>query len=58
MLIERGGSATIAGMNAKTKQMIKIAALLAASAFFLFQGFALLFSEQEKVQTEQINTAE
>jgi len=44
-------------MNAKTKQMIKIAALLAASAFFLFQGFALLFSEQEKVQTEQINTA-
>lgn len=33
-------------MNAKTKQIVKIVLLLAASGFFLYQGFSLLFSEQ------------
>jgi len=52
------GSATMPCMNTKTKQIIKIALLLAASAFFLFQGFSMLFSEQENVKTEQITPAE
>jgi len=43
-------------MNTKTKQMIKIAVLLLASGFFLFQGFALLFSGPEKTKTEQVST--
>ena len=43
-------------MKTKTKQIIKIAALLTASALFLFQGFSLLFSGQEKAKSEQINT--
>ncbi|MBD3800524.1 MAG: hypothetical protein IE886_03560 [Campylobacterales bacterium] len=37
----------MAFMNAKTKQIIKIILLLAGSGFFLFQGFSLLFTEQE-----------
>jgi len=45
-------------MNAKLKQIIKIVLLLAASGFFLFQGFSLLFSEQEKAQTEQVSSAD
>jgi hypothetical protein len=48
----------MADMNAKSKQIVKIALLLAASGFFLFQGFSLLFSEQEKPQTEQVSSAE
>jgi hypothetical protein len=36
----------MSAMNAKTKQIIKIVLLLAASGFFLYQGFSLLFSEQ------------
>jgi len=47
----------MAAMKTKTKQIIKIAVLLIASGLFLFQGFSLLFSEQEKAQTEQLNTA-
>ena len=46
----------MAAMKTKTKQIIKIAALLTASALFLFQGFSLLFSEQETAKTEQLNT--
>jgi len=34
-------------MNEKSKQIVKIILLLAASAFFLFQGFSLLFTEKE-----------
>jgi hypothetical protein len=33
-------------MNAKTKQIVKIVLLLAASGFFLYKGFSLFFSEQ------------
>lgn len=41
-------------MNAKSKRIIKIVLLLLASGFFLYNGFSLLFSEQEKAaqQTE------
>jgi hypothetical protein len=46
----------MAAMKPKTKQIIKIAALLTASALFLFQGFSLLFSEQEKPKPEQLNS--
>ena len=46
----------MAAMNTKTKQIIKVAVLLIASGLFLFQGFSLLFSEQEKAKTEQLNT--
>ena len=46
----------MAAMKTKTKQIIKIAVLLTASALFLFQGFSLLFSEQEAAKTEQLNT--
>lgn len=46
----------MARMNVKTKQIIKIAFLLAASGYFLFEGFSLLFSEQEKAMTEQPST--
>ena len=42
-------------MNAKTKQLIKIVALLVASGLFLFQGFSLLFSPNEGTKTERIN---
>jgi len=47
----------MARMNARTKQMVKIAVLLIASGFFLFQGFSLLFSEQRQSRPEQLNTA-
>jgi hypothetical protein len=43
----------MARMNAKTKQIIKIALLLAASGYFLFEGFSLLFSEQENAAVVQ-----
>ena len=33
------------GMNDKSKQIVKIVLLLAASGYFLFEGFSLLFSE-------------
>ncbi len=49
-------------MNAKTKQIIKIVLLLAASGFFLYQGFTLLFSEQpgtaDAVKSTISNTVE
>ncbi|UFS63135.1 hypothetical protein LOH54_03180 [Sulfurimonas sp. HSL-3221] len=49
-------------MNDKTKQIIKIVLLLAGSAFFLFQGFSLLFTEQdvtpEKVEAVMQGSAE
>jgi len=48
----------MAGMNTKSKQIVKIVVLLAASGLFLFQGFSLLFSEQGKTQTEQVSSAE
>lgn len=37
----------MARMNEKTKQILKIVMLMIASGFFLFQGFSLLFTEQE-----------
>ena len=41
-------------MNVKTKQIVKIVLLLAASGYFLFEGFSLLFSEApEAPQVQQ-----
>jgi len=45
-------------MNAKTKQIIKVVVLMAASAFFLFQGFSMLFSEQETAKSEEVKPVE
>lgn len=46
----------MARMNAKTKQILKILLLLAASGFFLFQGFSMLFAEQEKTDQQTEST--
>ena len=40
-----GNQVTISPMNARRKKILMLILLAAASAFFLYNGFALLFSE-------------
>jgi hypothetical protein len=44
--VEKSGNQdTITTMNERTKKILMILLLAAGSAFFLYNGFALLFSE-------------
>jgi hypothetical protein len=42
-------------MHSKTVQIFKLAALFAASAFFLYEGFSMLFEAQPDAPETELN---